>query len=301
MADVSNDQAGKGLSAFLEPETRDAHIVDIMIEERCPSFVSHWSWPLVRPVLYRLLGYRKAIGWADTIMQLGSGAECFAYLDKALDLKVSATGLAHAPPSGRAVLVANHPTGLADGSIVLAVLRSVRNDIEIMANADACRINPRFADIIIPVEWVQEKRTIAKTKETLRRTSATFANERLLMIFPSGALAQMRGGRLLDEPWLPTAVTLARKNRAPVIPLHINGRNSALYYRFCDINRELRDITLFRELLNKQGDRFHLTFGPQIPCEHLAGDPQAVTEKLRDYVENILPHNPDRPFEPLAP
>lgn len=291
--------ADRGLAAFIDPETRPGHIVDIMIEERCPTWVGHWSWPIVRPVLYSMLGYRKALRWADEIKKLPSGEACFAYLDKALDLRVTTTGLERVPRAGRAVIVSNHPTGLADGSIALAALKPVRTDIEIMANADACRVNPKFADVIIPVEWVQDKRTIAKTKETLRRASATFAGERLLMIFPSGALAQMRNGKLTDEPWLPTAVTLARKNKAPLTPLHINGRNSALYYRFCNINRELRDITLFHELLNKQGDKFHLTFGKQIPWEHLAGDPQAVTDHVRAYVENILPNDPEKPFEPL--
>lgn len=293
------ETADRGLAAFIEPETRDAHIVDIMIEERCPTWVKHWSWPVVRPVLFSMLGYRKALRWADDIKKLPSGDACFAYLDKALDLHVTATGLERVPRTGRAVIVSNHPTGLADGSIVLSALKAVRSDIEIMANADACRINPKFAEVIIPVEWVQDKRTVAKTKETLRRAAATFAAERLLMIFPSGALAQMRNGVLTDEPWLPTAITLARKNKAPLTPLHINGRNSDLYYRFCNLNRELRDITLFHELLNKQGDRFHLTFGKQIPWEHLAGDPQAVTDHVRNYVETILPSDPDRPFEPL--
>ena len=41
------------------------------------------------------------------------------------------------------------------------------------------------------------------------------------------------------------------------------------------------------------------TFGKQIPWEHLAGDPQAVTDHVRNYVENILPNDPERPFEPL--
>lgn len=291
--------ADRGLAAFIDAETRPGHIVDIMIEERCPSWVQHWSWPVVRPVLYSMLGYRKALRWADEIKKLPSGDACFAYLDKALDLRVTATGLERVPRAGRTVIVSNHPTGLADGSIALAALKPIRTDIEIMANADACRINAKFADVIIPVEWVQDKRTIAKTKETLRRASAAFAAERLLMIFPSGALAQMRDGKLTDEPWLPTAVTLARKNKAPLTPLHINGRNSALYYRFCNINRELRDITLFHELLNKQGDKFHLTFGKQIPWEHLAGDPQAVTDHIRTYVENVLPNDPEKPFEPL--
>ena len=79
------------------------------------------------------------------------------------------------PETGRSVIVANHPTGLADGSIVLAALNQVRTDIEIMANADACRVNPHFAEVIIPVEWVQDKRSIAKTRETLRRAGAEAA------------------------------------------------------------------------------------------------------------------------------
>lgn len=290
---------GSGLSAFIDVERRDAHIVDIMIEERCPTWVSHWSWPVIRPALYGLLGYRKALRWADEIKQIATGTDCFAYLDRVLDLRVTSTGLDKVPRTGRTVIVANHPTGLADGSIVLAALKPIRTDIEIMANADACRINPRFAEVIIPVEWVQEKRSMPKTRETLRRTSASFANERALLIFPSGALAQMRQGKLVDEPWHQTAVTLARKNKAPVTPLHVGGRNSWLYYTFCGINRELRDITLFRELLNKQGDKFHLTFGPQIPWEHLNGDPQAVTDRLREYVETSLPNDPEKPFEPL--
>ena len=166
---ASND---RGLAAFIDAEKREGHIVDIMIEERCPTWVGHWSWPVVKPVLFSLLGYRKALRWADEIKQLKSGQACFEYLDRVLDLRVTSTGMERVPKAGRAVIVSNHPTGLADGSIVLAALRSMRTDIEIMANADACRVNPHFAEVIIPVEWVQEKRSMQKTRETVRRTSA---------------------------------------------------------------------------------------------------------------------------------
>ncbi len=301
MAEATRIAVDERVAAFIDAETRDGHIVDILIEERCPTFVKHPTWPLVRPVLFKLLGYRKARRWADEIKQLGSGADCFAYLDRALDLSVTTRGLDNVPRAGRSVVVSNHPTGLADGSIALAALMPLRQDIEILANADACRVNLRFADVIIPVEWVQDKRTIQKTKETLRRTTAAFSAERMVIIFPSGALAHWVDGRLIDKAWFPTAVSLARKNKAPVTPLHIEARNSWLYYRLCDLNKELRDITLFHELLNKQGDKFNLTFGKQIPWEHLTGDPQAVSDHLRDYVENILPNDPERPFEPLKP
>jgi putative hemolysin len=291
--------ARQRLEAFLDSGRRSGHIVDILIEERCPSFVAHWSWPVVRPVLHRMLGYSKAIRWADDIAGLATGQQCFDYLHDALELDVRVSGAHHVPVSGRSTVIANHPTGLADGSAVLAGLRPLRQDIEILANADACRVNPSFADVIIPVEWVAEKRTPAKTRETLRRASAAFAAERCLLIFPSGRLAHFKDGRLIDKDWFPTAVTLARKNRSPVTPLHIRAKNSWLYYRLVDLNKELRDITLFHELLNKQGDVFELTFGPPIPWTHLAGEPQAVTDHLRRYVEDILPSDPDRPFEPL--
>jgi putative hemolysin len=287
------------IAAFVSAETRTDHIVDILIEERCPSFVKHWSWPVVRPVIYQMLGYRKARRWADDIVKLPTGQACFAYLDKALALDAHVRGADRVPAKGRVTLISNHPTGLADGSIALAGLTPIREDIEILANADACRINPNFADVIIPVEWVVEKRSPAKTRETLKRASAAYAGEKMLVIFPSGRLAHWVEGRLVDKDWYPTAVTLARKNKSPVTPLHIKAQNSWLYYRLCDLNKELRDITLFHELLNKQGDRFELTFGPLIPWEHMIGDPQAVTDHLRNYVENILPNDPDKPFEPL--
>ncbi|MBU6318417.1 MAG: 1-acyl-sn-glycerol-3-phosphate acyltransferase [Alphaproteobacteria bacterium] len=285
------------IAAFVDAQQRDGHIVDILIEERCPSFVQHWTWPVVRPVLYQMLGYKKARKWADDIQRLPTGHACFDYLHNALELNVRVAGRHQVPSSGRSVVIANHPTGLADGSAVLAALRPVRTDIEILANADACRVNPNFADVIIPVEWVNEKRTPAKTRETLRRAGSAFAAERMLVVFPSGRLAHFVDGRLVDKEWFPTGVSLARKNKAPIIPLHVRARNSWLYYRLVDLNKELRDITLFHELLNKQGDEFELTFGPPIPWERLAGDPQAVTDRLRAYVEDVLPYDPERPFE----
>jgi putative hemolysin len=285
------------LKAFISEETSGLHIVDVLINERCPSFVKHWTWPAVRPVVRAALDYRKALKWADDIAALPTGQACFEYLDRALDLKVKVLGAENIPAAGRSVVISNHPTGLADGPAVLSALRAVRSDVEVMANADACRINQAFADVIVPVEWVKDKRTPAKTRETLRRTGASLAAGGMMLIFPSGALAQRVKGELVDRPWHSTAVSLARKNKAPVTPLHVKSRNSRLYYLLCDVHKELRDITLFHELMNKQGTEFELTFGPPIPWEKMAGDPDAVTDKLRAYVEHQLPGDPERVFE----
>gem|GEM_PF-466795 len=104
------------------------------------------------------------------------------------------------------------------------------------------------------------------------------------MIFPSGTLARMIDGVLTEQAWHSTAIALARKKSAPVIPLHVGAKNSRLYYFLARTNAELRDITLFHELLNKRGARFDLTFGQEIPPGSLTGDVSALTEQMREYV-----------------
>ena len=62
------------------------------------------------------------------------------------------------------------------------------------------------------------------------------------------------------------------------------------------MNGELRDITLFYELLNKKGAKFDITFGKLIDPEDLAGDVQTVSEDLKDYVSYHLADQPDLTF-----
>ena len=194
------------------------------------------------------------------------------------------------------MIAVNHPTGLADGVAVWEAVRKVRSDISFFANADAIRVSPGMTDTIIPVEWVQDKRSMAKTKETLRRAQAAFEREECVIIFPSGKLANMENGQLREKAWFQTVVTLARKQKCPVLPMNIQARNSRLFYFLSRMNGELRDITLFYELLNKKGSEFEITCGPLIPPESLSGDAACLTEKLRTYVSCELAINPDLVF-----
>ena len=285
-------------SAFLDVETPDdQHIVDVLIEERCPKLRASPTWPLLRPVLYSMLGYRKARAMADEIIQL-NGRESFDRLSAQLAFDLSVEGIERMPREGRLIIAANHPTGLADGIAVWDLLKQVRNDIIFFANADAIRVNPRFEDIIIPVEWVMEKRSPAKTRETLKRAGEAFAEEKCIVIFPSGRLARKEDGRLIEKDWFSTVVGLARKRNAPILPLNLDAWNSQLYYLFCNLSGELRDITLFHELLNKKGAKVRMTFGQLIDPATLQGDANALTEKLKHHVAYELLEDPEAIFRP---
>lgn len=273
-----------------------SHIVDVLIAERAPKLSGSAAWPVVRPLLYALLDYGKARRMADTIAPL-PGRAALEHVSELLSVQVSVRGLERVPAAGRAVVVCNHPTGIADGVAVFDALKAIRPDICFYANSDAHRVCPRFDEVLIPVEWVEAKRTRERTRHTLQLTREALEAERCLVIFPAGRLAR-RGpdGLLSDPPWMASAVSIARKYEAPVIPVHVAGPWSTLFHFFNRFSQELRDITLFHELLNKRGRAFTLTIGPAIPPAALDGETAEVTLRLKAYIERDLADDPERAF-----
>ncbi len=277
------------------PARRQPHIVDVLIAERAPRLTASPLWPVVRPALYGVLGYGAAVRMADAIQPL-SGTETFDYVSDLLKLKVTTTNLHRLPATGRCIVVCNHPTGIADGVAVFDAIKQRRSDIIFFANADAIRVSPRLDETIIPVEWVTDKRTRDKTRATLTAAKEAFEAERCVVMFPAGRLARERNGVLTDPEWAPTAASMARKYDAPVIPMHVTGPYSRLFHLFDKVSQELRDVTLFHELLNKAGKRFGVDVGLPIPAEQLDVDAAKATEALKTFTERTLANDPDAVF-----
>ncbi|MGD9978992.1 MAG: 1-acyl-sn-glycerol-3-phosphate acyltransferase [Hyphomonadaceae bacterium] len=283
-----------------QPLTRSKHIVDVLIEERAPKLSNGAAWPILRPVLYTVLNYDKAVSMADLIAPM-SGREALESVSDLLSVKLAVSGLERIPREGAFLILANHPTGITDGVALYDAVKHARPDILFYANSDAERVCKRFNETLIPVEWVRSKRTRERTRVTLKMTDEAFEAKRPLAIFPAGRLARMRDGALLDPEWMPTAASLARKYELPIVPVHMSGPYSFWFHTFAKFSAELRDITLFHELLNKQGKTYTLTFGPQIPWQHANGDSTSVIRKLKYYIERVLPQAPDTPFDPAGP
>lgn len=275
---------------------REKHIIDVLIEERAPRLSGSPIWPVVRPALYRMLDYAKARRMADAIQPM-PGREALDFVSELLALKVAASGLERIPRNGRLVVVCNHPTGIADGVAVYDALKALRPDVCFYANSDAHRVSARFDEVLIPVEWVEAKRTRERTRLTLQLTREALEAERCMVIFPAGRLARKGAdGLLADPPWAATAVSIARRHEAAVLPIHVAGPWSALFHFFNRFSPELRDVTLFHELLNKQGREFALTVGRPIPPEALAGEAAEVALRLKHHVERGLPEDAERAF-----
>ena len=278
------------------PTVREPHICDVLIAERAPRLTRSIAWPIVRPFLYKLLNYKAARRMADGVAGL-SGQAAFDHMSDLLDLKVSTLNLERIPATGRCVVVCNHPTGIADGVAVYDAIKTRRSDAVFFANADALRVSARLNEIVIPVEWVVEKRTREKTRATLDAARAAFEAERCIVMFPAGRLARVsRDGSLTDPEWASTAASMARKYGAPIVPIHVAGPTSRLFHLFDRVSQELRDITLFHELLNKRKTAFRLAVGKPIPPTRLDIDSTRATYALKAFTERVLPTQPDADF-----
>jgi putative hemolysin len=271
------------------------HIIDTLIAERAPKLCGSPAWPLARGPLHALLSYDKARALAQAVAPMG-GHEAMEYVSDLLNIDVGVQGLENLPAKGAALVICNHPTGIADGVAVYDALKARRPDITFYANADALRVCPRLDEALIPVEWVEAKRTLSHTRGVVERTRAALKAEQALMIFPAGRLATKVQGRLTDKPWQASAVSIARWSGAPIVPMHLTGPWSTLFHLFDGRFQELRDITLFHEMLNKRGRRFSLIVGKPIAAKALDPDAAMATGALKHFVERVLPSNPDAVF-----
>ena len=259
----------------------ERHIVDILIEERAVNLMRYPTlWRVIKAVSYGILGYDRAVQMADTIAPL-RGQETFLFMSYLLQLQLSVTGKQYIPASGAAIVTPNHPAGIADGIAVWDAIKDIRQDIVFMGNRDSIRVSPGLADIVIPVEWRDEFRSPKRNRETIRALQKAIKDERLIVIFPSGRLALPSFSGLVEQPWQITALQLAQKYELDVIPIHIKGHNTLFFYAISYINNELRDMSLFRELLNKSGQRYRLTIGEPTQIE---GNVTETTKKMQNFV-----------------
>ncbi|MDR6668210.1 GNAT family N-acetyltransferase [Rhizobium sp. 1399] len=278
---------------------KPGHIVDTLIAERGQKIVRHPLWPLMRPFLYTLLRYNKAIEFANDVANM-PGFQSFEYMSNLLKLDINVTNAERIPASGGFILVSNHPTGIADGVAVFDLLKTRRPDMMFFANRDAVRVNPRFAEMIIPVEWREEFKSKLKARETLQLTNHAVKEGKATVLFPSGRIAYWANGRLNERPWKTSAVGLARKYGLPILPVHMTARNSGLFYWFAKWSNELRDMTVFYELLNKKSDRFDFVIGNLIPAEELDGDLNEVTKALERHTVYDMAADGDSRFMPVS-
>lgn len=198
------------------------HIVDTLLEERAPKLTHSPIWPILRPIVKILVRYENAKALTDTLSKL-NGQETIAHMARLLNLQYCESGFENLPKSGPVIVVANHPSGIADGIALIDVLHKYRPDLKFFGNADAIKICAGLRENLVPIEWTYANRRLSKTRKTLEEAASVLNNGMILGTFPAGRVSRMIDGRIQDPKWSHSFITLARKFNVPNLPISLKS------------------------------------------------------------------------------
>ena len=95
--------------------------LDPLIHERAPwLFSGRWHHELARQALMWLLRYPRTMELATEFRDLPA-EEIMRRISALIVRDLRIDGLENIPATGPALIVSNHPTGIADGSVVVSV------------------------------------------------------------------------------------------------------------------------------------------------------------------------------------
>lgn len=160
------------------------------------------------------------------------------------------------PARGPVIVVANHPCGGIEALALLHWIGQVRRDVRVLANQVLLSLPP-LAPALIPVDVFGR----GSAREAMRCAGSWLDQGGCLLVFPAGEVARLGPFGLRDAPWRRGFVSLAQRHRAPVLPVHVAGRNSVWFYGASMLHPALGTLMLPRELLRPVSRELRLRVG----------------------------------------
>ena len=188
------------------------------------------------------------------------------------DVNVNVKGVENVPASGRFVFVANHPVGGIDALSFLSTIYRFYPNV-ISPSNELFNYIPQLRPLIVGVNVFGKN-----TKETVDKLNQVFDSDSQIMIFPAGEVSRRDKGVISDPVWQKTFITKSIQYKRDIIPVHISGRNSDLFYFVANLRKlvgikfYIETILLPREMMKQKKSTFTLTIGEPISWQILTGE-----------------------------
>ncbi len=186
---------------------------------------------------------------------------------KEWNVNVDVRGDDNVPRSGRYVFVANHPVGGMDALAFLSTIYRFYPDV-ISPSNELFNYVPNLKPIVLGINVFG-----INTKETAEKFNQLFASDSQIMLFPAGIVSRRKKGIISDLIWQKSFITKAVQYKRDIIPVHISGRNSNLFYfisnlrTFLRIKMSLEIILLPREMHKQRNSTVNVTIKKPIPWQ----------------------------------
>ena len=228
-----------------------------------PQALRSWAEPLAL-AWHKLLIPTEVRDSFENARQSGTGARFAGRLLESLDIRsrVDDGDLERIPVRGPAIIVANHPYGIVEGLILMAMLDRVRQDLKILANSLLGGI-AELREQMILVNPFQTPTAQNENRAPLRAALDWLAGGGLLSVFPAGEVAHLdwKEQSVTDPQWKTSAARLALHTRCAVVPAFFEGANSISFQLAGILNPGLRTMALAREFGGMRGKTVRLRIG----------------------------------------
>ncbi|WP_319381052.1 GNAT family N-acyltransferase [Thiomicrorhabdus sp.] len=240
--------------------------IENAIKEKWPGLEQKPVYKMVLKLLKKLLHEDEINDFIEANRHLKG----FAFLDHVLEhfdfsYQVNHRDLNHIPSEGRVIIIANHPIGSLDGLALLKLVRSVRPDVRIVASELLSHVDP-LKSLFLAVDNFSDR---ASHKTLFKNMVTALEDEQALIIFPSGEVSRIRPNGVRDGIWKTGFIKLALKTNAPVLPIYVDAKNSALFYSLSTLYKPLGTLMLVQEMFNKREQRIEFHIGKAIPAKSI--------------------------------
>lgn len=230
------------------------------IAERYPHWFRGRRAAIARPLLHGIARWSR-LEAIDAFLGANRDARGFEFVSAALqflgaDYRVEDADLARIPAHGRLLVVANHPSGALDALALLDCIGKVRRDVRIVANEMLSTLD-NFGELLLPVRVLGGR----PRAESLRAVEQALERGECVIVFPAGEVSRFGPRGIRDGRWRRGFLRFARACDAPVLPVRIRARNSALFYGASAMFKPVGTALLVREMFARRGHRIGLRIG----------------------------------------
>ena len=190
------------------------------------------------------------------------------------------------PKNGQYIFSANHPLGSLDGLAILTVVATIHHSVKFVAN-DLLRVIKGLEPLFLYIARFGEI-----DRQNAREINKTLASDAQLLVQPAGTVSKRNPIEISDLPWNKFFISKAIQYKRDVIPVHVQARNSQLFYNIASFRKIFRiksNLEMFllpREMFNKSSKTISITFGEPIAYKTFDESRTHLewAQKVREYV-----------------
>lgn len=190
------------------------------------------------------------------------------------------------------VMIANHPFGISDGIVVLALAEQLNRPYRILIYDDVLR-TPEIRPFGLPVDFSETREAIKTNLKTRAEARRLLKDGVTIIVFPAGgvATADHPFGKAEELPWKTFTARLIQQAEASVLPIYFEGQNSALFHFVSHYSLTLRLSLLMSEFRRRLGVTAKVHVGRVLPYDGLAykTDRRQLTAELYAKVHELAP------------